>query len=353
MKYVSYKDLQPGMCIARPIYGEDGQVLLNSGVILNENYIARLYGNGIPGAFVLTDHDEEVEVPELVTQRTRQSVIGHVKHVFESIELGKTFDMTPLGESVAAIVDEITANPNILINLTDIRTFDGNIFAHCVNVCILSIIIGIKFNLNELELRELAIGAILHDIGKISIPPQILQKRGPLTQSEFDLVKRHTVNGWHILRNNNGIPLLSAHIAYQHHEQPNGKGYPRELLDEQIYLYAKIVAVADAYDAMTSARVYRQGMMPFQALRVIRQLREIQFNTTAADFLISSVVPYPIGTRVLLSSAEIGVVVDVNIEDRERPVVRLLFRADGSKYHLPKEVDLMREESLRIVRSLS
>jgi len=352
MKYVSYKDLQPGMCIARPIYGEDGQVLLNSGVILNEHYIARLYGNGIPGAFVLTDHDEDVEVPEVVTQRTRQSVINHVKHVFESIELGKTFDMTELSDSITAIINEITSNPNVLVNLTDIRTFDGNIFAHCVNVCILSIVIGVKFNLNELELRELAIGAILHDIGKISIPPQILQKRGPLTPSEFGLVKRHTINGWHILRNNHGIPLLSAHIAYQHHEQPNGKGYPRELLDEQIYLYAKIVAVADAYDAMTSARVYRQGMMPFQALRVIRQLREIQFNAAAADLLIDSVAPYPIGSRVLLSNAEIGVVVDVNIADRERPVVRLLFRADGSKYQYPREVDLMKEDSLRIVRSI-
>lgn len=352
MKYVSCKDLQPGMCIARPIYGDDGQVLLNSGVILNENHIARMYGNGIPGAFILTDHDEDEAVPEVVTQRTRQNVISHVKQVFESIELGKTFDMQELSASVTAIIDEITANPNVLINLTDIRTFDGSIFAHCVNVCILSIIIGVKFNLNELELRELAIGAILHDIGKISIPTQVLQKRGPLTRSEFDLVKRHTVNGRHILRNNHGIPLLSAHIAYQHHEQPNGKGYPRELLDEQIYLYAKIVAVADAYDAMTSARVYRQGMMPFQALRVIRQLREIQFNAAAADYLLSTVAPYPIGSRVLLSNAEIGVVVDVNTVDRERPVVRLLFRADGSKYQYPREIDLMQETSLKIVRSI-
>ena len=132
--------------------------------------------------------------------------------------------MQELSGSVTAIIDEITANPNVFINLTDIRTFDGNIFAHCVNVCILSIIIGVKFNLNELELRELAIGAILHDIGKISIPTQVLQKRGPLTRSEFDLVKRHTVNGWHILLIR--IPLLSAHIAYQHHEQPNGKAIP-------------------------------------------------------------------------------------------------------------------------------
>ncbi|MDI9420448.1 MAG: HD-GYP domain-containing protein [Bacillota bacterium] len=352
MKYVSNKELQPGMCVARPIYGEDGQVLLNSGVILNESYIARLYSNGVPGAFILTDHDEEVEIPEVVTQRTRQNVIGHVRNVFESIELGKTFDMGYLTDSVTAIIDEVTANPNVLINLTDIRTFDGTIFAHCVNVCILSIIIGIKCSLNELELRELAIGSILHDIGKICIPTQILQKQGPLTQNEFDLVKKHTVNGWNILRNNHGIPLLSAHIAYQHHEQPNGKGYPRELLDEQIYLFAKIVAVADAYDAMTSARVYRQGMMPFQALRVIRQLREIQFNAAVADLLISSVAPYPIGARVLLSNAEIGVVVDVNAAERERPVVRLLFRADGSKYQLPREVNLMNEPSLRIIRSL-
>ena len=123
----------------------------------------------------------------VVTQRTRQNVIGHVRNVFESIELGKTFDMGYLTDSVTAIIDEVTANPNVLINLTDIRTFDGTIFAHCVNVCILSIIIGIKCSLNELEFRSLLAPFCM--IGKICIPAQILQKQGPLTQNEFDLVK--------------------------------------------------------------------------------------------------------------------------------------------------------------------
>lgn len=353
MKYVPHEDLQPGMCVARPIYDNDGRVLLNSGVILNENFIARMIEKGIPGVFVVTDQDEMVDIPEVVSQETRQEAVRHVKKVFESIELGKTFDMAPLSRSVNAIIDEIVSNPNVLIHLTDIRTFDGYTFSHSVNVCILSVIIGLKFQLNELELRELAIGAILHDVGKTSIPTQILLKKGPLTPSEFVQVKMHTIKGWQILKKNPAIPLFSAHIAYQHHEQPNGKGYPRKLIDEQIDLYAKIVSVADAYDAMTSARVYREAMLPSQALRVIRQLRDIQFNAEAADCLISSVAPYPVGSRVQLNTSEIGIVVDVNNDDRDRPVVRVLFNADGSKCRSNFEVDLAKERSLAIVKSIS
>lgn len=352
MKYVSYEKLQPGMCVARPIYSNDGRVLLNSGVILNENYIARIIEKGIPGVFVVTDPDEMVDIPEVVSQQSRQEAVRQVKNVFESIEVGKTFDVAPLSKTINALIDEIVSNSNILIHLTDIRTYDGYTFSHSVNVCILSIIIGLKFQLNELELRELAIGAVLHDVGKTSVPMQILQKKGPLSPSEFSLVQKHTVNGWQILKSHPAIPLFSAHIAYQHHEQPNGKGYPRKLIDEQIDLYAKIVSVADAYDAMTSARVYRPAMLPSQALRVIRQLRDIQFNNEVANHLINSVALYPVGSRVQLTSLEIGIVVDVNTAERDRPIVRVLFQADGRKYRNPYEVDLAKERSLGIIRTL-
>ena len=320
---------------------------------METSYIERLRHLGVPGVYVTEPGLIDIEISDTISQRTRMEATANIKAVFDSVRVGKTFKLDDVSRSVKTIIDEIIQNPNVLASLSDVRSYDGYTFSHSVNVCVISVMLGLKSHLNEMQLYELALGAILHDIGKTQVPEDILLKPGRLTDEEMAVMQQHTTYGWQILRSNLEIPLSSAHVAYQHHERPTGLGYPRGLTSEQTILYAKIVAVADAYDAMTSARVYRQGMMPFQALRVIRQLREIQFNTTAADFLISSVVPYPIGTRVLLSSAEIGVVVDVNIEDRERPVVRLLFRADGSKYHLPKEVDLMREESLRIVRSLS
>jgi len=340
------------MCVARPIYGEDGRVLLNSGVILNESFIARLHKVGIPGVFILTEPEEMIDIPEIISQQTRQNAIRQVKNVFDSVQVGKTFDIGPISQSVNAIVDEIITKPNILVNLTDIRTYDGYTFAHSVNVCVLSVILGVKYQLNELELHELAMGAILHDVGKIGVASEILLKNGALTESEYNEVKKHTLYGWQILRDHPDIPLLSAHIAYQHHEQPNGKGYPRGLIDEQIYLYSKIVGVADAYDAMTSARVYRPAMQPSQALRVIKQLSGIQFNPTAAEYLISCVAPYPVGSRVMLNTQEIGIVVDVNQTDRTRPVVRILFHPDGSKCENQYEIDLAKEPALSIQKSV-
>lgn len=352
MRYVSYEKLKTGMCIARPIFDADGRVLLNSGVIINESLIARLKDRGVPGVFIVTDPDEDVDIPEVVSQQTRQIATSQIKSVFESVQVGKTFHVAPLSQSVNDIIDEITSNSSVLVSLTDVRTFDGYTFSHSVNVCVLAIIVGLRLNLDELQLRTLAMGAILHDLGKIDVPTEILHKKGPLTVDEYEQVKKHTVFGWNILRKNPGIPLLSAHIAYQHHEQPNGRGYPRQLLDEQIYLLAKIVGVVDAYDAMTSARLYRPAMQPSQALRVIKQLREIQFNTEIADCFIETVAPYPIGSRVVLNTREIGVVVDVNPTELKRPIVRVLYDADGSKYLNYYEVDLSKEASLSVIRCL-
>ncbi len=352
MIYISSKKLQQGMRVGRPVYDDDGRVLLNTGVTLNELYIAKLIEKGIPGIYVAVDETEDIQIPEIISQQTRLTAIKQVKYVFESVQVGKTLDITPLSQSVNSIIDEIFANQNVLINLSEIRTFDGYTFAHSVNVCVLSIVLGLKFELSELELKELAMGAILHDIGKLNIPTYILNKPGRLNGSELAEIKKHPLQGWQILRNHPEISLLSAHVAFQHHEQPNGQGYPRQLIEEQICHYAKIVGVVDAYDAMTSVRPYRNAMQPSQALHLIRQLSGIQFSQSVADCFLKCVAPYPIGTRVLLNTREVGVVVDVNSINRDRPIIRLLFRSDGKKYSNYQEVDLVKESFLSIEKGL-
>ncbi len=352
MIYISSRRLQQGMRVARPIYDDDGRILLNTGVMLNQLYIAKLIEKRIPGIYVTIDETDNIPIPEIISQQTRVTAIKQVKDVFESVQVGKTFDIEPLNQSINSIIDEIVYNQNVLVNLSEIRTFDGYTFAHSVNVCVLSIVLGLKFELNELELKELALGAVLHDIGKLNISSYVLNKPGRLTKDEFSEVKKHPFQGWQILRNNPEIPLLSAHVAFQHHEQPNGQGYPRRLIDEQMYHYAKIVGVVDAYDAMTSVRPYRNAMQPSQALHLIRQLSGIQFSPAVADCFLKCVAPYPIGTRVLLNTREVGVVVDVNSTNRDRPIIRLLFRPDGKKYNKYQEIDLAKEDFLSIEKSL-
>lgn len=352
MRFVKRNNLEAGMSMARPIYSDDGRVLLNSGVILNDTYIKKIIAMGISGIYIITDSYEDVEVPEVIGETTRRIAISETKAVFESVRVGKTFNIGEICQSVNSIIDEIVASPHIIVNLSDIRTYDGYTFAHSVNVCVLSVILGLRFQLNQLELRELAIGAILHDIGKMKVPSKILNKPGSLTNAELAEVQKHSYYGWEVLRKHPEIPLLSAHIAYQHHERSNGKGYPRRLVDNQIDLYAKIVGVADAYDAMTSERVYRSGMLPAEALRLIKQLGGIQFNQDVVNSLLELVAPYPVGSRVILNTREIGVVVDVNQAERSRPIIRLLYQPDGRRIDRNYEVDLVKERNLAIVRGL-
>ena len=135
------------------------------------------------------------------------------------------------------------------------------------------------------------------------------------------------------------ISHSSAHIAYQHHEKPTGLGYPRQLKEDRISPLAKIVGVADAYDAMTSERIYRRGIFPYEALKIMRRLRGVQFSVEIVDLLVESVVGFPVGCMVRLNSKEMGIVVDVNHNDHARPVVRLLYHADGTKMRNLVELD--------------
>ncbi len=351
MRFSSLDKLTPSMYLARPIYADDGRVLLNAGIKLTSSYILKLHTLGIPGAYISHDILTEVNPPEAICQQTRENAISELRNVFQSIQLGKTFDMGKINQSVNDIIDDLSSNSQILVNLTDIRSFDGYTFSHSINVCVLSIILGKKFKLNELQLKELAIGAILHDVGKIGVSEQIIQKPGPLTSEEMDEVQQHSQYGWQVLRHHPEISLLSAHVAFQHHERPNGKGYPRGLDDKNTALYAKIVGVADAYDAMTSQRVYRAGMLPAEALRLINQLRDIQFNRQAADYLLESVAPFPVGSLVTLNNREVGLVVDVNQTEHTRPVVRLLYQANGKRFTDNREVDLAKNQNLTIVEA--
>ncbi len=349
MRFLPIHKLESNMYLARAIYNDDGRVLLNSGVKLNTSYIQRIRHLGIPGVYVSMDLLSDFEIPEVISVQTRQNAISQVRGVYESVRIGKTLDMSKINTSVNAILDEILGSPHILVNLSDIRSYDSYTFAHSVNVCVLSVVLGLKLGLNALQLKELAVGAILHDIGKIAISDQIILKPGPLTSAELEDVQKHCLYGWQLLRHHPDISLLSAHVAYQHHERPNGSGYPRKLKEEQISLYGKIVGVSDAYDAMTSERIYRSGMLPAEALRVIRQLGGIQFSQEVIDCLFECVAPYPVGSLVTLNSRQVGVVVDINQTERSRPVVRVLYQENGKKTAESFEVDLSKERYLSIV----
>lgn len=348
MYIVRVENLRSGMRLARPVFDVDGALLLNRGVVLKESYIQHLKALGYFAVYI--GEPDETYSHEAISVETQLQATRAVAEALNSVRIGKTIDVDSIADSAASIVDDVLSRRNIVFGLTDILSHDQYTFSHSVNVGVLSVIIALGMGVSPGEARELAMGALLHDVGKVMVDDSIISKPGDLTAAEWDEVKRHPYYGFELIRQNTGISAKAAHVAYQHHERMSGQGYPRGLAGNNIHLYGRIVAVADSYDAMTSDRVYRRGKEPYDALREIRSLRGTYYDCDAVDALLDNIYPYPIGCTVELDSGEIGVVVDVHRKKKNRPVVRLQYDVNGCRCENVK-IDLL-QESQRTIRRI-
>jgi HD-GYP domain-containing protein (c-di-GMP phosphodiesterase class II) len=199
----------------------------------------------------------------------------------------------------------------------------------------------------------LGAGALIHDIGKTRLDKELLNKPGQLTPEEYNEIKRHSETGFEILRANREMSLLSAHIAFQHHERWDGQGYPRGLRGEEIHPYSRIVSVADVFDALVADRPYRKAFSTNQAISLMRRMSGTQFEPTILEVLISNIAEFPIGSVVTLSSGEIAVVVDTNKEKPTQPVVRVVFNKRWKPLTTVREIDLIKDTSVQISRILT
>jgi putative nucleotidyltransferase with HDIG domain len=354
MRRVKIAELKLGMIVARNIYDSDGRILLHTGVQLSDNYITRLNQMGIASVYIKDEFDEfNIPVVDVVSEQTRVETIKIIKQNFELLENNHKIDTRTIKKMVDYLIDELLANYNVLISLNDIRSFDDYTFAHSVNVCILSIMTGMSLLLNDLKLKELGVGALLHDIGKTKIDKAILNKAGDLTKEEFAEIKRHTQYGFEILRAYDEFPLLAAHVAYQHHERWDGNGYPRQLAGENIQAYARIVATADVYDALLADRPYRPSYSINQAITILKNMAGIYLDARCVTALIANIAVYPVGSLIKLNTGEIGIVMDNNKEFPTRPVVRIII--DNTRHSLVRqhEIDLSKLSSIIIVKALS
>ncbi|MDD2586220.1 MAG: HD-GYP domain-containing protein [Syntrophomonadaceae bacterium] len=353
MRRIYVNKLKPGMIVARSVFNSEGRVLLQDGIVLNKIFINRLQELGISSIYINDEIFGEIEVPDIVSEETRRATVRLIKENFVHLEQDRKLNIRAVRKMVDTIIDELISNMNVLISLSDIRAFDDYTFAHSVNVCILSIMTGITAGYNDLQLKELGIGALLHDIGKINIDKAILNKPGELNKEEFAEVKRHTVYGFNILRQYDDVPLLSAHVALQHHERWDGNGYPRQLAGENIHEYARIVAVADVYDALLADRPYRSSYSVTQTLIILKRMCDIYLDSRFVTALISNIAIYPIGSIVQLNTGNIGIVVDVNKQQPTRPVIKIVYDSNSRRLCHPHEVDLTKLPTIVVSRSLS
>jgi HD-GYP domain-containing protein (c-di-GMP phosphodiesterase class II) len=280
---------------------------------------------------------KEIEMARVV-QREAQIVI---RDILQDVRLGKNIESERVKRVVNSMIDSIFHNQAALVSLTRIKDYDEYTFVHSINVCIFCLTLGRHLNFSREELEQMGIGALLHDIGKMKIPPHILNKAGKLTEKEFAEIKKHPLYTLELLEKAKDIPEASKDVALQHHERYNGRGYPYGLKAEEIGRFGQIAAIIDVYDAITTDRVYKKAIPLHEGIRTIYQGIREDFNQVLVERFIQCVGIYPAGTLVLLDSGEIGIVSAVNQDKLLRPNVLLIHRDGETPYRQPFVVDLM------------
>ncbi|WP_042352228.1 HD-GYP domain-containing protein [Bacillus massiliigorillae] len=357
MRLVSTEFLKPETVLGKTIYNTQQQILLNEGVSLTERMITRLRELGIQYVYIKDARTNHIQPFNTLSEKVRKDSLIAIETSFTDIHdkesiVGSSIvlekNSKKFMELIRTILDEIKDHSELLSILSDVHIYDEYIFIHSFNVTLYSLAIGIKLGLSQKDLEILGIGAILHDVGKMYVPYDILMKPGKLTQSEYIEMQKHTDYGFHILKRVATIPLLVAHCAFQHHERVDGTGYPRGLLDKDIHLFGKIIAVADVFDAVTSNRVYRQAMLPHEGLEILYAGAGTLFDSNIVETFRKAVAIYPLGLNVVLNNNKEGVVSKQNDGMSDRPVITIL-KENGKDIEDSYELDLKQHLDIMII----
>jgi len=283
-----------------------------------------------------TSLEEEISTADKLRITARQCI----DNVFEAITKNKDLDIKSVKKLVNNMVESIVRNPDAQMCLTQLKNRDEYTAQHSINVCVLTLTFGRHLGIAENSLNLLGLGALLHDVGKMKTPLEILNKEGRLTEEEFDIMKKHPEEGRNILEATNELPECVIDIALSHHERIGGQGYPYGLPDDLISPWSKIVAITDVFDAITSDRCYHDGMSPTQALTKMYEWRHKDFNPELLEQFIQCIGIYPIGTLVELNSGEVGIVISVNKELRLKPKLLLVLDKNKNPYYPTHIVDM-------------
>ncbi len=254
--------------------------------------------------------------------------------------MGKALNATDALPIVEEISTSVMRNPGALISLARLKDKDNYTYMHSVAVCALMISLARQLGLNNDQTRHAGLAGMLHDIGKTMIPMEIINKPGKLTASEFQSIKNHPAEGHKILLESSGIDDIALHVCLHHHEKVDGSGYPDKLTNERINLYAKMSAVCDVYDAITSIRAYKNGWEPAQAIRKMAEWSHSHFDQRIFEAFVRSIGIYPTGSMVRLASDRLGVVIGQTDQSLLTPMVKVFFSIKSDMRIPPEVLDL-------------
>ncbi|RNB56851.1 HD-GYP domain-containing protein [Brevibacillus gelatini] len=357
MRLVSLRHVQPGMKLGRTVFTEDGKVLLGTGMQLTERLISGLQRSGIDAIYIDDPRTEDIVVEDVIRPQTRQVAVEviekTIKQITNSNKLARKISLKEMGlhfqQAFSSILDDLMQNEQMVGHLTTISSHSPSLYHHSVNVSVLATAVGMSLGYNRTQLMNLGIGAMLHDIGKVSLPEELLQKKERWNAEEQELAKQHTTLGFNLLRKQPDISLLSAHICLQHHERLNGSGYPQGLVGKQIHEFAQIVGLCDIYDSLTSPRPWRKRYMPQDAVEYLLGSGGHLFELHLVNAFIKHIAIFPIGSSVVLNTGETGVVSRVDPDYTHRPTIRILKDGRGNDVVTPYDLNLKENIKLFIV----
>lgn len=313
MRFVPVKNLQAGMILGKDIISSRKSLMLKKGMQLSASQIIKLDEQGYMGAYISDTLSDDIEVQETIPQEL----------FYEAIFAVKEENIDTMVDVATNIVYDITTQNEISINLIDLRSADDYTFHHSVNVAVYAVVVGKKLGLQEKELLHLSQAAICHDLGKLHIPDEILNKPGKLTDEEYDIIKNHPKMGFEILHDNDEISSIVRQAVLMHHENENGSGYPLGKEGSEIPFIAKIIHAVDVYDALTSKRAYKDPYQPIEAFEYLKGGKGVLFDESVVDAILEVIPAFPPGIEVVLSNGEQALVMS-NTSNTMRPIIKMI-----------------------------
>ncbi|MDX1673509.1 MAG: HD-GYP domain-containing protein [Longimicrobiales bacterium] len=297
--------------------------------------------------------DEDDAQAKERAKRAYFQTVEVAKNVLGDTRLGRSVNARRVKRAVQSIVDQVLTNETSIMGMTALRDYDDYTFTHCVNVCIFAVVLGQKLGLNKLQLYELGLGGLFHDIGKMRIDEAITNKPGALTEEEFEQMKQHTTEGLLALFHMHGfgeVPFRAMLMAYEHHMKIDLTGYPENQRDREPTLFSKIIAVADGFDAATSNRSYQSvPWRPEEALKEMQDNPKRGYDPLLVKALINVTGIFPVGTLVILDTHEMAVVTAPNPDPSKinQPIIKVIYDANGVPVPEPETVNLASDEAER------
>lgn len=317
-----------GCYLGEDVYSVGGNMIVPLNTIITEHILQKLLDFRIDKVFIYNSnpvHGDDYLSDKNVNEDQKKYIedVNTAKKMIQDLASGKELDFSKAEDISEHIYSKINDCSSIMDCVNSVRIADAYTYSHLVNVSVYSMLLGKWLGFTKKQLKDVVMAGLLHDVGKAHIPQEILNKRGSLTEQEYEIMKRHTVYGYEIVKNYKDINMDVKRAVIMHHEKENGTGYPFDIKGSQKNLYSKIVTVSDIFDAITSERVYRGRQTPFTAFK---ELESVGFDTVDPKIMMvmfTNMPSYYVGSKVKLKNGEIGEVVYVPNQCAYAPVVRV------------------------------